>query len=150
MKCFIKKIFVINFLLIYVISGIVTLNIFHNTNDHTIERENEFSHKKRTSGSWILTGSPIYIDNNNPSKSWSITETTFDWCQGAGTWKDPCIIENVTFDGQNSITNCIEIRNSDINFIIQNCTILNSGPGAYWMDASIKLYRVISRKQYHS
>ncbi|MFW9866619.1 MAG: right-handed parallel beta-helix repeat-containing protein [Candidatus Thorarchaeota archaeon] len=144
MKCFIKKIFVINILLIYIISGILTFNIFQNTKDRIVEREYEFSHIRRTSGSWILTGSPIYIDNNDPSKNWSITEATFDWCRGAGTWKNPYIIENVTFNGQNSITNCIEIRNSDVNFIIRNCTILNSGPGAYWMDASIKLYRVIN------
>jgi len=89
--------------------------------------ENEIEKNQKSSGFWDLTGSPISIDDNNPSKNWAITAATYSWCSGSGTLNDPYLIENVTIDGQ-GLGSCIEIRNSDDKyFIIRNCTLYNSG-----------------------
>jgi len=55
----------------------------------------------------------------------------------------PYVIENVTIDGQNS-ANCIEIRDSAKHFIVENCTVYNSG-SVYWSAyAGILLDHVIN------
>ncbi len=79
----------------------------------------------RISGSWNLTGSSIYIDDSNPSNNWSYTALNYDWCSGSGSWNDPYIIENVTIDGPPT-ANCLDIRNSDVYFIIRNCSLRNT------------------------
>ena len=89
---------------------------------------------------WDLTGSPILIDDDDPSKNWSITAETYDWCSGLGTFSSPYIIENVTVDGQNTY-NCIRIDNSDVYFMIRNCTSIN-GLGEYWRSGGIRLENV--------
>jgi len=50
------------------------------------------------------------------------------WCSGLGTYDNPYIIENKIIDLSWS-SNRIEIRNSDVYFIIKNCTLVNSGTG---------------------
>ena len=59
----------------------------------------------------------------------------------AGTPEDPHIIENVTINGQD-IRTCITIEDSGEHFIIQNCTLYNSGPGTGPWDAGIFLTKV--------
>jgi len=97
------------------------------------DAENDKTNLK-TTGFWDLTGTPIYIDGNS---DWD-TIVTEPWCTGAGTWNDPYIIENVIIDGENS-GSCIEIRNSDVFYIIRNCTLSNSGSSSD--DAGIFVYR---------
>lgn len=80
--------------------------------------------KLKQAGFWNLTGTPIFIDDTDPLYNWSITESTYDWCSGAGTFGNPYIIENVTLDGQGT-DRCIDIRNSNVYFRIQNCTLYN-------------------------
>ena len=80
----------------------------------------------KNSGSWDLTGTPIFIDDADPNYNWSKTAKDNDWCFGNGTWNHPYIIENVTLNGQN-LDNCIEIRNSNNHYFkIRNCTLFNS------------------------
>jgi parallel beta-helix repeat protein len=67
---------------------------------------------------WILPYT-IHIDGN-----WSATESTYDWCTGAGTYDHPYLIENVMIDAQNS-GSCIFIENTDEYFVIHNCTVIN-------------------------
>ncbi|GAG54450.1 unnamed protein product, partial [marine sediment metagenome] len=57
------------------------------------------------------------------------------WCTGSGTWSDPYLIKNLIIDGGGTGT-CIDILNSDVYFIIQNCTLYNAGSHP---DAGIKL-----------
>ena len=116
-----------------------TTDIKKNENFQLNIKEN----KLKASKFWDLTGSSIFIDDNDPSKNWSYTASHYDWCSGSGNWTDPYIIENVTIDGQGS-GNCIEIRNSDAYFIIQNCSLYNSG--SYSDNAGIKLYYVDNGK----
>ena len=92
----------------------------------------------RYSGYWDLTGSPISIDDTNPTNNWAYTALNYDWCSGSGSWSDPYIIENVTIDGQNSAS-CITIIDSTQYFIIRNCTLLNAKRD--WDQGGIKLER---------
>ena len=52
-------------------------------------------------------------------------------CEGNGIYSDPYVIEDLEIDGGYS-RSCILIENSDVYFIIENCTVYNSGsyPGA--------------------
>ncbi|KKK96425.1 hypothetical protein LCGC14_2662890, partial [marine sediment metagenome] len=93
---------------------------------------NEKNYKLNKADYWILTGSPIYIDDNDPNNNWAITAAINDWCSGSGTWNDPYIIENVTIDGL--ISGTIRILNSDVNFIIRNNTLFNGNWGIYLED----------------
>jgi len=54
------------------------------------------------------------------------------WCSGSGTLLDPYLITGVEIDGKGG-GNCLEIRNSDVYFRIENSTFYNAG------DAGIKL-----------
>ena len=79
-----------------------------------------------------LTGSPIYI--NGPA-DWS-NAILQPWCSGSGTWSDPYIIEYLMIDGQNT-DRCIEIRNSNVFFIIRHCIIYNGVfAGIFLMDTT--------------
>ncbi|MFX1399436.1 MAG: nitrous oxide reductase family maturation protein NosD, partial [Promethearchaeota archaeon] len=61
---------------------------------------------------------------------------TYPWCT-----KDNGVyyLENLTINGGGS-GNCIEISNSNVSFVIRNCTLFNSGAGMN--DAGIKLNNV--------
>ncbi|MFX1503218.1 MAG: hypothetical protein ACFFDH_19815, partial [Promethearchaeota archaeon] len=69
----------------------------------------------KKAGFWNL--SQIYInDASGNNWAWAATQ---DWCYfDNGKY----IIENVTINGENS-GDCILIMNSNVNFIIQNCTV---------------------------
>jgi len=98
--------------------------------DYSIDR---VKNPKR-SGYW-LNCPPIHIDDN-----WTDAAKNLDWVQGGdGSWGDPYIIENVTLDAGGS-GNGILIENSNDYFIINNCTVYNSGSGNN--DAGIKLTSV--------
>ncbi len=82
--------------------------------------------------------SPIMIDDFPGSLNnwtWAVSQS---WCKGNGTFSDPYIIENITING-NNVGCCIEIKNSNKYFIIQNCTVYNSG-NEFMNDAGLKLY----------
>ncbi|MFX1313593.1 MAG: NosD domain-containing protein [Promethearchaeota archaeon] len=87
---------------------------------------NEIEIKLKTSKSWNLTGTSIYIDDNDPTCNWSKTANENEWCTGSGTWKDPYIIENVTIDMRNNTDSCLTIANSSVPYIIRKCCFYNS------------------------
>ena len=132
-----KKIIVILLILVIILFPV----FFHNEElKANLLVENRFEDAEndeinlKTTGFWDLTGTPIVIDGNS---AWN-TIVTEPWCNGAGTWNDPFIIENVTIDAQNS-GSCIEISYSDVFFIIRNCTLYNSEFGGNY--AGIFIYR---------
>ena len=59
--------------------------------------------------------------------TWAVSQS---WCSGSGTWNDPYLIENLKISGF-SIIDGIFIYNSDVSFIIQNCSISNAHTGIY-------------------
>ncbi len=106
---------------------LATLYFFPNNESLNIEDQyNKTNMNLKTAAYWDLTGTPIDIDDSIPTKNWSYTASTYDWCSGSGTWYDPFLIENVTIDGQGTDT-CLTILNSKTAyFVIRNCTISNS------------------------
>ncbi len=72
---------------------------------------------------WIFDNLTIHINNN-----WSLTESTYPWCEGSGSWNDPYLIENITIDGM-QVRPCIVIENTREYFLIRNCTLLNATCG---------------------
>ncbi|MFX1501316.1 MAG: nitrous oxide reductase family maturation protein NosD, partial [Promethearchaeota archaeon] len=106
--------------------------------------ENKIDREQRVKKAGFWEIGPIEIDDTDPSKNWSITAATYNWCKGSGTWEDPYIIENITIDGQN-LYNCIRIDNSNVYFTIRNCTLIN-GVGEYWHSGGIRLENVSNGK----
>jgi len=109
-------------------------------------KPHNFQHLKDTNDEKILTSQSleyivnlIYIDDSISAYRWSKIVTENDWCSGTGTDYDPYIIKNVVVDGNYS-NRCIEIRNSNVYFIIENCKFFNSGPD--WSGDGIYLENV--------
>lgn len=96
------------------------LSIFELDQDYVVPQNEEAENDlfPKSSGFWEL--SSINIHNN-----WAETKANNDWCNGAGTWDDPYVIENVTIDGQGSGYG-IYVADSSEYFIIRNCTLTNS------------------------
>ena len=90
-----------------------------------------------------VIGSPIFIDDADDNFNWSKTANENDWCTGSGTWHDPYIIRDLIIEGQIQ-TNCIEIKNSNASFIIQNCELFPSPQS--WVIHGIKLENVNNSK----
>ncbi len=67
----------------------------------------------------------IYIDDLDSNFNWTKTAFENEWCTGVGTLNDPYIIKDLEIDG-GGIYNGIEIRNSNVYFKIENCTIHNT------------------------
>ena len=85
----------------------------------------KYDYKVKTSLDPIhdLTGTPIYIDNTDPSKDWATFQATYTWCTGDGSVLQPYTISQVLIDGPH--TELITIKNSDVNFSITWCDLLN-------------------------
>ena len=120
--------------IISIFFGILFLVLINSNNfRHTLlPNDNAYNNEinLKNAGFWNLTGNPILIDDTNPSKNWSYSASHYDWCSGSGIWTDPYLIENITIDSQN-ISSCIEIRNSNAYFMINNCTVYSSGTANY-------------------
>mgnify|MGYP006288096931 FL=1 len=101
-----------------------------------ISEENEIKEIK-ASGHWVLT---CGITIEGPD-GWISVNSTYDWCNGSGTIDRPYIIENLTINAQGS-GSCMRIRNSEVYFIIRNCTF--TGSGSNTGNAGIYLYNVIN------
>lgn len=87
--------------------------------------------------------SPIIINGNS---GWFPLASSEPWCYVSSLEGNPYIIENITIDAQ-GIDNCIEIIGSTLNFIIRNCTFLNSGTrSGFGGDAGIRLESVNNGK----
>ena len=119
-KCFLF----FSMILVLSLATFYNFHINESTNTEDVYKNNKIN--LETAGYWVLTGSPILIDDSVPAINWSTTASTYDWCSGSGTWNDPYLIENVTIDGQDT-GSCLTILHSKTAyFVIRNCTFFNS------------------------
>ncbi|MFX1571592.1 MAG: nitrous oxide reductase family maturation protein NosD [Promethearchaeota archaeon] len=123
------KILTFSILFLYIGSIIVYSNDI--TTNENIPIVNDV--KIKNMGYWVI--SPFLIDDTVPGSDWAWAVSQ-PWCNLIdGVY----VIENVTVDGQNS-GNCIHIKNSNVHFIIRNCTIYNadfySGAGILFEDVN--------------
>ncbi|MFX0001474.1 MAG: ABC transporter substrate-binding protein, partial [Candidatus Hermodarchaeota archaeon] len=86
---------------------------------------------------WILN--PIIIDDTGGGDFTWAQAVSQSWCNGSGTSSDPYVIEKIKINGKDS-ESCIDIRNSDVHFIIKNSVFYNSGDSNY--DAGIRLENI--------
>ncbi|MFX1532429.1 MAG: hypothetical protein ACFFBC_15030, partial [Promethearchaeota archaeon] len=73
----------------------------------------------------------IHIDGND---GWAAFKAAGN-CTGSGNYTHPYVIEDLEIDG-GGLGSCVLIENSDVYFIIENCTTINSGSSS---NAGIKL-----------
>ena len=92
------------------------------------------SESENNSFSWNVNNgfitSIIIDDTGTGDFTWVESVNQLAWIYGSGTLIDPYIIEFITIDGLN-LTSCLTIRNSNVNFRVQNCTFYNSGYNLY-------------------
>ncbi len=134
------RLMIILFILFLIGVNQFVLNDNYNHQDHQIKLKNQIL---KDSGYWELE--PIQIDGiaKGPgANNWTWAQAQ-DWCSGLGTLNSPYIIENITIDGL-SAESCIIIENSDVYFIIKNCTLTNSGTG--FADAGVHFNNVTNGK----
>lgn len=79
----------------------------------------------------------ISIDASNIFTNWD----TCPWIIGSGSQEDPYILENLVIDA-GGVGSAILIKNSDVDFIIRNCILSNSG--AEYGDAGISLDNIMN------
>ncbi|KKM83225.1 hypothetical protein LCGC14_1311560 [marine sediment metagenome] len=122
--------------LIFGFSILIITNLHYSKDNSSgyLDFDNEQNLKR--AGYWNIP--PFIIDGNS---DWTTFNSTYEWVNGNGTWNDPYIIENITVDGGWS-GNGIEIKNSDVYFIIRNSTVYNSG----FSEAGIYLFNVKNGK----
>ncbi len=127
------KVFLIILGIIFVVSTVIS-NDFSNKSDN-ISSNDEISEVKnntnlKTADFWLKAGGFAIDEYGVEGITWSQFNDTNNFCNGAGTWSDPYVIENVTFDAALSSYPfnqwCLSIKNSEVPFIINNCTIKNS------------------------
>jgi parallel beta-helix repeat protein len=79
---------------------------------------------------------PIYIDDYETgfgAHNWTWAENQA-WCTGLGTPSDPYIIENLKISGFGTQKYGIDIRNSNVSFIIRNCLIYSANEAGIYLD----------------
>jgi parallel beta-helix repeat protein len=139
-----SKFKIFSLILIYVVLILSTLSYI---NSFTLQDNNNIYLKSRSkshlkkANSWEID--PLVIDDTDPAKNWSIIESTYSWCTGAGNISNPYVIKDLIIDAQQN-GSCISIKHSSKYFLIQNCTFLNSGEqfNGYITKAGIKLEEV--------
>ncbi|MHA1472697.1 MAG: right-handed parallel beta-helix repeat-containing protein [Promethearchaeota archaeon] len=95
----------------------------------------------KTSGYWVM--GTLHIDDNGGG-DYNWTEAVAQpWCSGNGSILNPYILENITIDAGN-VDSPIFIENSNVYFVIENCTLTNSQ--ATGVDAGIKFEDVYNGK----
>lgn len=110
-------------ILVLSLATFYNFHITESTNTEDVYKKNKIN--LETAGYWVLT-TPILIDDSVPAINWSTTASTYDWCSGSGTWNDPYLIENVTIDGQDTVSCLTILHSKTAYFVIRNCTLFNS------------------------
>ena len=97
-------------------------------NDGHLDTKNPDLDRLKTSYAANLTGFPIYIDDSDPNYNWSKTAEDNVWLDETadGSSLNPYYIENILINNLNSNNNSVEIRNSNVVFIIRNCYFYNT------------------------
>jgi parallel beta-helix repeat protein len=122
-----RKIILLSLGLIIAISVLLSVNPHFTLikNKETILTKKDLKASK-ISGKIHINGTTDWIDFKNAGN-----------CSGQGTFSDPYIIEDLIINGGGT-GNSIWIENSDVYFMIINCSLSNPGPN-FPQDASIKL-----------
>ncbi|MFX0138327.1 MAG: nitrous oxide reductase family maturation protein NosD [Candidatus Hodarchaeota archaeon] len=127
-----KKLILLILGLIFEFSLLIHSNLIFYQGKDSGNLNNDNKPDLKNTGYWNV--SPIIINGNS---GWEFINSTYEWCNGAGTWDNPYIIENVTIDAGWSDSG-IYVQSSTVFFIIRNCTFYYSGS----YESGIKLMSV--------
>ena len=126
--------------IIFMIGGIIfgDENIT-NLNNETNENAGILNYVPMSSGFWA--DYDIFIDDNGGqigSYTWAQYKSIKPWLTtGDGSWGNPYILENITFSYLGGYGSSLIIQDSDVYFIVRNCTFINSNTGT--TNAGLKL-----------
>ena len=109
-----------------------------NINNFSFFNSFDFSIKDKTFNSKYLHCSGTYFSNETTiiiigNDGW-ILASNDNLCIGNGTVNNPYIIKDITLTGL-GVGYCLRIRDSDVHFIIKNCTFSNASFGIILIDA---------------
>ncbi len=106
------KYLILTFLLLTSIISVYSPN-FNKSKNNKFERNN-------LKLGYSYTLAPFIIDDaGGGDYTWS-QAVAQSWCSGVGTWDDPYIINDISISGYMRDEHCIEIRNSEAFFVINN------------------------------
>ncbi len=117
------------------INFILSISFNYNYPNENIKKEDdiniEYLEKKEINLANYQEVYQFKIDDTWPysseSKTWEQLATE-PWCTGSGTWSEPYIIENIKIIWANSsLVYSIEIRDSNVHYIIRNITTFRNG-----------------------
>lgn len=118
------------FILVAIIGSLLIFSGFLSGNNLNIYEE-EISDNSgideehlKTAGFWEM--GPLTIDNTGGGDYTWAEAALEPWCSGSGTWSYPYLIENITMSSS-TLLNSLKIANSNVPFIIRNCTFLAGG-----------------------
>ncbi len=97
----------------------------------------------KTSVKIVITGTPIRIDGN---ADFAIQAAMNGW-PGNGTPENPYVIADLVIVTNQTGTNAIEIRNTNVYFVIRNCTVTAAGfPSNGVYPSGLYLYNVTNAR----
>ena len=114
----------------------ITGNILKDNNWCIYETYSEGNIIESNDCSSPTTDLPIYIDDyatGMDAHNWTWAKSQ-PWCSGTGTSVDPYILENLKISGFGIESYGIDIRNSNVSFIIQECLIYNADDAGIYLD----------------
>ncbi len=117
-------------LVIIFLSGLILLILIHPVNYNMDCKRNGWDEQPLPK--IYATAPPILIDDFVPSQQWE----DCPWVNGTGTIGDPFVIRNLIIDG-GGVQSCIQIRNTQRNFRIENCSL--TGARGDFADAGISI-----------
>ncbi|MFW9971398.1 MAG: NosD domain-containing protein [Candidatus Odinarchaeota archaeon] len=102
---------------LFVVSSLViSTNLsFNRRSNNILSFDDQILKTSKISGKIHINGNSEWIDFKNVGN-----------CSGLGTSSVPYLIEDLVIDAE-GIGSCIFIENSDVHFMILNCTLTNSG-----------------------
>lgn len=110
----------------FVLFTFFTINLYLPiSNINSISREDNLQNSGISAV--LMNGNSDWIDFKN-----------MGYCTGNGTYSDPYILKNSIING-GAGPNCVHIENTDVYFIIENCTLYHSqvfGTGIYLVNVS--------------
>jgi parallel beta-helix repeat protein len=112
---------------------ITSFSFIIGNSNKSLDYSDDFTLNKDNLKISVISGK-IHIDGNS---GWAAFKAAGN-CTGNGTYSVPYVIEDLVIDGGGS-GSCILIENSDVYFVIENCTVYNSGEDP---DSGILLSRV--------
>ncbi|MFW9819704.1 MAG: nitrous oxide reductase family maturation protein NosD [Candidatus Thorarchaeota archaeon] len=116
-----NKFFILTLISLGIISSFLSIELYIDSNNNLDSNRNILNIKSNA-----IELSPFIIDDTGVGDYTWADAVLESWCSGLGTKSTPYLINNIEIDAMGALVNCLEIRNSNVYFIIQNSKFINS------------------------